>query len=220
MSDLIKLEQVDQDGAIREAEEAVAGDSRADFFRKGAIGGAAVLGGGVLLSGFPGVALGAKPSKKQDVEILNYALTLEYLENEFYKEALKSAGLTGENLSVAKVVQSHENAHVVQLKKVLGKSAVKKPRFDFGSTTANTANFLKTAVVLEDTGVSAYAGQGPRIKQKAVVVAALSIHSVEARHAALLRRLNNQNGAPKSFDKAASMKTVLAAVKKTGFIKG
>ena len=58
------------------------------------------------------------------------------------------------------------------------------------------------------------------IKQKAVVVAALSIHSVEARHAALLRRLNNQNGAPKSFDKAKSMKSVLAAVKGTGFIKG
>ena len=220
MSDLIKLEQVDQDGAIREAEEAVAGDSRSDFFRKAALGGAATLGGGVLLSGFPSIALGAKPSKKQDVEILNYALTLEYLENEFYKEAIKSAGLTGENLTVAKVVQSHEAAHVAQLKKVLGKSAVKKPKFDFGTSTANQTNFLKTAVVLEDTGVSAYAGQGTRIKQKAVIVAALSIHSVEARHAALLRRLNNQNGAPKSFDKAASMKSVLAAVKKTGFIKG
>ena len=74
-------------------------------------------------------------------------------------------------------------------------------------------------MVLEDTGVAAYAGQGTRIKQRAVIVAALSIHSVEARHAALLRRLNNQNGAPKSFDKAASMKSVLAAVKKTGFIQ-
>ena len=219
MSDLIKLEQVDQDGAIREAEAAVAGDSRADFFRKAALGGAATLGGGVLLSGFPSIALGQKPSKKNDVKILNYALTLEYLENEFYVAALKTAGLTGENLAVAKVVQSHEAAHVKFLKKALGKSAVKKPSFDFGSSTANQTNFLKTAVVLEDTGVSAYAGQGTKIKQKAVVMAALSIHSVEARHAALLRRLNNQNGAPKSFDKAASMKSVLAAVKKTGFIK-
>ena len=117
-----------------------------------------------MLERLPGIALGA-PSKKQDVEILNYALTLEYLENEFYKEAVTKAGLTGENLAVAKVVQSHEAAHVATLRKVLGKSAVKKPKFDFGDTTANTANFLKTAVVLEDTGVAAYAGQGTRIKQ-------------------------------------------------------
>jgi rubrerythrin len=220
MSDLIKLDVVDQDGAIREAEEAVAGDSRADFFRKAALGGAATLGGGVLLSGFPGIALGATPSKKNDVKILNYALTLEYLENEFYIQGLKSAGITGELLTVSKVVQSHEAAHVKTLKKVLGKSAVKKPKFDFGKAVTDPATFLATAVVLEDTGVSAYAGQGPLIKQKAVAVAALSIHSVEARHAALLRRLANKNGAPKSFDKAASMKTVLSAVKKTGFIKG
>jgi len=220
MSDLITLDVVDQDGAIREAEEAVAGDSRADFFRKAALGGAATLGGGVLLSGFPSIALGATPSKKNDVKILNYALTLEYLENEFYIQAIKSAGLTGENLAVAKVVQSHEAAHVKTLKTVLGKSAVKKPSFAFGQAVANQTNFLKTAVTLEDTGVAAYAGQGTNIKQKAVVVAALSIHSVEARHAALLRRLNNQNGAPKSFDKAKSMKSVLAAVKQTGFIKG
>ena len=219
MSDLMKLELVDQDGAIREAEEAVAGDNRADFFRKAALGGAATLGGGVLLSGFPSIALGQKPSKKNDVAILNYALTLEYLENEFYVAALKSAGLTGEILSVAKVVQSHEAAHVKTLKSVLGRAAVKKPKFAFGQAVTNQTNFLKTAVVLEDTGVAAYAGQGPNIKQRAVVVAALSIHSVEARHAALLRRLNNQNGAPKSFDKAKSKKSVLAAVKKTGFIQ-
>ncbi len=173
----------------------------------------------MLLSGFPSIAMGAKPSKKNDVKILNYALTLEYLENEFYKAAIKSAGLTGENLAVAKVVQSHEAAHVKQLKKVLGKKAVAKPKFDFGQATANQTNFLKTAVTLEDTGVAAYAGQGTNIAQKAVVVAALSIHSVEARHAALLRRLNNQNGAPKAFDKAKSMKSVLSAVTKTGFIK-
>ena len=220
MSDLIKLDVVDQDGAIREAEEAVAGDSRADFFRKAAIGGAATLGGGVLLSGFPSIALGQKPSKKNDVKILNYALTLEYLENEFYIAALKSAGLTGENLAVAKVVQSHEAAHVGSSRR----RWASRPSRSRGSTSAqavaNQTNFLKTAVVLEDTGVAAYAGQGTQIKQKAVVVAALSIHSVEARHAALLRRLNNQNGAPKSFDKAKSMKSVLSAVKKTGFIKG
>ena len=93
MSDLIKLDLVDVDGAIREAEATVEGDSRAEFFRKAALGGAAVMGGGTLLGLLPELA-DAAPSKKQDVAILNYALTLEYLENEFYKEGLSKAGLT------------------------------------------------------------------------------------------------------------------------------
>jgi rubrerythrin len=78
-------------------------------------------------------------------------------------------------------------------------------------------DFLKTAVVLEDTGVKAYSGQATRIKQASVVKAAVSILTVEARHAAYLRGLNNQTFAPRTFDTAASMKTVLKAA--GGFIK-
>jgi rubrerythrin len=208
MSNPIQLDIVDTDGAIREAEEAVAGDSRADFFRKAAITGGAALGSGVLLGGFPSFALAGKPSKKQDVAILNYALTLEYLESDFYKEALAKAGLTGENLAVTRIVSSHENTHVKTLRKALGKAAIKKPKFDFGATTANQTNFLKTAVVLEDTGVSAYSGQATRIKQAAVVKAAVSIVTVEARHASRFRALNKQNFAPKAFDSPLSMKQV------------
>jgi hypothetical protein len=208
MSDLITLDLVDADGAIREAEEQVAGDTRADFFRKAAIGGGALLGGSVLLSGFPMLAE-AKPSKAQDVKILNYALTLEYLENEFYKEALAKAGLSGDALRAAQVIQAHEQAHVKFLRGALGKAAVKKPKFAFGEATANQANFLATAVVLEDTGVAAYAGQGPRLKQVPVVKAALSIHSVEARHAAFVRELAGQSFAPRAFDKPLAMGPVL-----------
>src|SRR5215218_1188858 len=87
MSDLITIDLLDADCALREAEDQVAGDTRADFFRKAAIGGGVLLGGGVLMSGFPALAA-AKPSKAQDIKILNYALTLEYLENAFYVEAL------------------------------------------------------------------------------------------------------------------------------------
>src|SRR4051794_29404796 len=83
---LLPIETVDTDGAIREAEEAVAGDTRAVFFRKAAIGGGAVLGSGAILGMLPELA-SAKPSKKQDIAILNYALTLEYLETAFYQEA-------------------------------------------------------------------------------------------------------------------------------------
>ena len=212
MSDLITLEALDTDGAIREAEDSVAGDTRADFFRKGAVAGGAVIGSGVLLGGLPDLAL-AKPSKKQDVKILNYALTLEYLEAAFYKEALQKAGLTGDDLSAAKIVSRHENAHVKFLKSQLGRKAVKKPKFDFGNATANPVNFLKTAVALEDTGVKAYSGQATRIKQAAVVKAAVSILTVEARHASRFRSLNKQNFAPRSFDKPAGMKSVLKKAK-------
>lgn len=212
MSDLIKLDLIDVDGAVREAEDGVAGDTRAAFLRKAALGGGALLGGSVLLSGFP-TLVNAKPSKQQDVKILNYALTLEYLENEFYKEALAKAGLSGDPLRAAQVVQKHEQAHVEFLRKALGKAAVKKPKFDFGSGTANQDNFLATAVVLEDTGVSAYAGQGPRLKQRPVIEAALSIHSVEARHAAFLRELAGKSFAPEAFDKAAGMDAVLKKAK-------
>ncbi|HEX5909515.1 MAG TPA: ferritin-like domain-containing protein [Thermoleophilaceae bacterium] len=222
MSDLMKLDVVDTDGAIREAEEAVAGDSRADFFRKAALGGAATIGGATLLGGFPALAMG-KPSTKQDIEILNYALTLEYLENEFYKAAIKSGVIkTPGVLATAKLVQADEAAHVAALPatiKKLGGKAVKKPKFDFSKAIGTEKAFLDTAVVLEDTGVAAYAGQGPRLKTKAVVVAALGIHSVEARHASALRVLAGKKPVISPVDKPKSMKTVLAAVKKTGFIK-
>jgi len=217
MSDLIKLELVDADGAIQEAEDAVAGDTRADLFRKAALGGAAVVGGGTML-GFPEFAAAGKPSKRQDVKILNYALTLEYLESEFYKESLRRANLSGDVLRAAAIVNRHEAVHVKALKKALGRKAVKKPKFEFGNATDNQKNFLATAVVLEDTGVTAYSGQAPRIKQKAVIKAAVSILTVEARHAAYLRELNNQSFAPRSFDQPATMRQVL---RKAGpFIKG
>jgi len=208
MSDLITLDLVDADGAVREAEEGVAGDTRAAFFRKAAVGGGALIGSGVLLSGFPMLAEAA-PSKKQDVAILNYALTLEYLEAAFYNEGLAKAGTQGVLLAAAQLIAKHENAHVTYLKKALGSKAVKKPKFNFGGATSNPTDFLKTAVVLEDTGVTAYSGQATRIKQASVVKAAVSILTVEARHAAYLRGLNNQVFAPRTFDKPASMGTVL-----------
>ncbi len=204
----LSLDSLDSDGAIREAGASLAGDTRADFFKKGALGGAALIGGGVFLAGLVEPA-SAKPSKAQDVKILNYALTLEYLESEFYIEAIAKGGLSGEVLDTAKIIRDHEVAHVKFLKQALGSAAVKKPKFDFMNTTGDQATFLATAVVLEDTGVAAYAGQGPRLLQKPVVKAALSIHSVEARHASRVRSLNGENFAPKAFDKPLGMKAVL-----------
>ncbi len=210
MTDHITVEMVDTDGA---------GETRADMFRKAAVGGGTLLAGGVLLGGLPELAE-ARKSKKQDVAILNYALTLEYLEAEFYTQAVAKGGLSGPTLQFATTVRDHENAHVTFLKSVLKSKAVKKPTFDFKDTVTNQAKFQATAIVLEDTGVTAYAGQVHRIKQTVVLKAAASIHSVEARHAAWIRNLVGQPPAPADFDKAASMKKVLKAVKGTGFIVG
>ncbi len=219
MSEVITVETIDVGGALREAEEGVAGDTRADLFRKAALGGGSLLAGGVLLGGLPALAE-ARPSKKQDRKILNFALTLEYLESEFYKEAVAKGALSGPTLQFATTVRDHEVAHVQFLKKVLGAHAVKKPKFDFKDTTSNQAKFQQTAIVLEDTGVSAYEGQAARIKQAAVLKAAASVLPVEARHASWIRNIVGQPPAPVAFDKAQTMGQVLKAVKGTGFIVG
>lgn len=222
MTELVTLEALDADGAIQEAAHAVdpgGAGTRADFFRRAAIGGGALVAGGVVVGGLPALALGA-PSKKQDVAILNYALTLEYLEAAFYRQALANAGLTGETRRFAQVAGGHEAAHVTALRKVLGRAAVARPSFDFKNTVQGQGAFQATAVAVEDLGVSAYAGQGPRLKQAAVVEAALAIHSVEARHAAWIRQIVGKNPAPAAFDPARSMAQVLKVVGGTGFITG
>jgi rubrerythrin len=162
----------------------------------------------------------ASPSKKQDVAILNYALTLEYLEAAFYNEAVAKGSLNAEVKTAAKTVAGHENAHVAFLKKALGSAAVKKPKFDFKGTTADQKKFMATAQVLEDTGVAAYQGQAPNIKTGAVLAAAGSILAVEARHAAWARYLAGKTPAPDAFEMPKDMQAILDAVKGTGFLKG
>ncbi len=213
-NEILTLEEIDADGAIRETAADAAGDTRAGFLAKAGLLGAGAIGSSALIGA--DAAFGAT---KRDVAILNYALTLEYLEAAFYTKAFKSGVLTGELALFAKVVGEHERAHVAALKKALGSKAVKKPKFDFKGTTQNEKKFLATALVLETTGVSAYAGQAPRVKSDKVLASALAIHTVEARHASWARQMSGAKGAPDAFDKPLSMKQVLKAVGKTGFIK-
>jgi hypothetical protein len=224
MADTIKLELLDQDGAIREAADA-AGATRSDFLKRVGVAGAGFVSAGVLFDGLLSPAQAAistkNRSKKNDVKILNYALTLEYLEAEFYRQALASGALTDPVVQgFATVVADHEAQHVAALKQALGRAAVKSPKFDFADTVTNQDKFKATAQVLEDTGVAAYAGQGPNIFQKAVIVPALGIHSVEARHAAWIRFINNAVPAPDIIDTPKSEKAILKAVTATGFITG
>jgi len=223
LTDIISLETLDRDGALREGADAVAGDTRADLFRKAGIAGGSLLASGVLLGGLPGLAA-AKPSKRQDVAILNYALTLEYLEAAFYREAVQQGRFAGEVGAFAKLVAAHEAAHVAYLKRALGSAAVKSPRFDFKDTTTDEGKFKATAFVLENTGVKAYAGQATNIKQPAVVSAAVSILTIEARHAAaiaaILGHIPGRDGITPdgAFDKALGKRAILRAVGGTGFI--
>lgn len=221
----IGLDHLDIDGALREAEEAVAGDSRADFFRKAGVLGGSVIGGGALMGALPSLA-SAGGVAKSDVAILNFALTLEYLESEFYKAGLKRAGLHGRELQLFQLINSHEAVHVKFLKKALGSAAIKKPKFNFGGTTHQRRRFLATSFVLENTGVKAYSGQAGNIKSKKILGAAASILTIEARHAAavaeIIGPIKGKNGVTPNgaFDVARSKSQILKAVKATKFIVG
>jgi rubrerythrin len=216
------LADVDTDGAIQETAER-AGVNRADLLKRAAIGGGAILGTASLLGAIPGAAFASSKGSvrgSSDVDILNFALTLEYLEAAFYAEAVSKGKLTGATAKYAKVVASDEAQHVAFLKTALGAKAVKKPMFDFKGTTAAMGSFQKTAMALEDTGVSAYAGAAPMISNKKTLSAALSVHSVEARHAAWIRNIMGVNPAPVPFDAAKTKAQVLKIVTGTGFITG
>lgn len=217
----LRIEEFDRDGAVAEANDALGGATRGQLFRRLGL----VAGGGLVAAGVP-LSFAAAQSGglgKGDIAILNYALTLEYLESAFYAEANSKGMLKGIADTFAKTVGAHEAAHVAALQKVLGSSAVKKPTFDFKGTTGSQKTFLATAKVLEDTGVSAYQGQATRIKADAVLATAGAILAVEARHAAWVRDILGAGKAPvpapESFSTPKSMSAVLAAVKSTGFIK-
>ena len=135
--------------------------------------------------------------------VMNYALTLEYLEAEYYTKGAAASGLvpTGKPAGAIATIRDHEVAHVAFLKQVLGDNAVSKPTFDFtaGGTFANVFSdydtFLALAQAFEDTGVRAYKGQAGLLKGNQVVLtAALQIHSVEARHASHIRQMRRARG--------------------------
>lgn len=229
MRDRINLSVVDVDGAVREAADGVSGDTRLSFMRKAGLAGAGMLSGGALLGALVPGALAAGTGRPPasfgagDVGVLNYALTLEYLEANFYAQAVAKVSFSDKHLgALARVIASHEQAHVDYLKAALGSKAVKKPNFDFSAALGSQAKFAATAQVLENTGVGAYFGQAFNITKPADLAAAVSILTIEARHAGALGYINDPtakmvspNGA---FDKPLTAATVLAAVKGTGFI--
>jgi rubrerythrin len=127
---------------------------------------------------------------KGDVGILNYALTLEYLETAFYADVVKSGLFKGSDLATIQKFGSEEAEHVAALTafvKKLGGKPAPKPKTEFPLKSAKSV--LELAGTVENLGAAAYLGQAASIKSPEVLSAALSIHSVEGRHAAALNTL-------------------------------
>lgn len=171
-------------------------------------------------------AFGQDNMPKEIVDVLTFALTLEHIEDAFYRSGLEAHGLIpGKYKAVFQQIGLHEAAHVKLLSGALGSAAIKRPEIDFtaggkyGDVFSNFETFATLSQTFEDLGVAAYKGQaGNLISNGDILTVALQIHSVEARHAAEVRRLRGQSpwdgGA---FDEPMSKEDVLAAA--TPFLK-
>ena len=187
----------------------VHGMSRASFILRGALLAGATVGAGAVT---PYVSNALAATATSDVDILNFALTLEMLETDFYKHQAKLANLTGAAKTYAAQFAAEEQAHVDALTNAIkagGGTPVKHPTFVFPGATTE-AGFLSLAYTLENTGVSAYNGAGPALVNKALLAAAGSIVQVEARHAATIGILTNKAVTPDGgFDKPLTKAQVL-----------
>lgn len=183
------LDTIDQD------EVKVVADRRGFFKKAGDFSVKAALASLPVALTFLPKAVKAQTTAVADV--LNFALTLEYLEDEFYKMGLNASGLIPtSDRAIFTQISQHEAAHVAFLKAALGSAAVAKPTFDFtaggafANAFSNYQTFLALSQAFEDAGVRAYKGQaGNLINDNNTLKAALQIHSVEARHASEVRRL-------------------------------
>jgi hypothetical protein len=186
----------------------VAGVTRQGFILRGAMATAAVYGAGAVAP-FVNNAFAAGSS---DIDILNFALTLEYLETNFYTVKAKSVGLSGEAKKLATLFGEQEGEHVAALTKAIkaaGGTPAKMPKFSFPVT--DQASFLGLAYVIENVGVGAYNGAGPSLKNVAYLAAAGSIVQIEARHAAALGLMLKKPITPDGgFDKPLTKSQVLA----------
>jgi hypothetical protein len=149
-------------------------------------------------------SMAAAAFQASPTDILNFALTLEYLERNFYQIALDTNGLIPtEHKDIFAQIAKHESSHVDFFAAALGDNAISEPTFDFTggpggfdlNTFDNYQTFLALSQGFEDTGVRAFKGQaGALIDENALLEFALQIHSVEARHASQVRRMRGEKG--------------------------
>jgi hypothetical protein len=209
------LADADVDGALQETAAQAFPSTRGAFLRR-SLGTLAAAGGGTL---FASEALAAPvAATKNDIAILRFDLALEYLQSGLYTEAERLGELTQETLDWARVVGAHERAHVQALKNLLGRNAVASPAFNYRGVTSDEQAFIKTAVAYEDLTAALLKWQAPRLDSRSIVAAAVTLHSVETRHAAWIRYLVGLTPATSAFDKPAAQERMARLVASTRFV--
>jgi len=202
----------------------IAGERRR-MSRRGLLGGSLKLASGAAvamsLTTIPGAvsirSLVAAQDLNSDIDVLNYALTLEHLEYSFYRDGigLFSFGQDSRGQSIDTnfaAIRDHEGVHVETLASViadLGGTPVEEATYDFGDAYTDPMAFMMTAAALENTGVSAYDGAGQFITNPELLTAAGSIVAIEARHASYLNLLTGQIPFPTAFETPLTMEDVL-----------
>jgi hypothetical protein len=155
---------------------------------------------------------------ENDTRILRFDLQLEYLQATMYTQALRLGHLRSDVRDAARVVGAHEWAHARALKTILGTRAVPRGFFDYHGVTEDERAFLRTAVAFEDLTAALLKYQAVRLDSRAVLAAAISLHSVEARHAAWLRRVAGVLPTLTAFDRPASQAKMRDVILSTHFV--
>ncbi len=181
-----------------------------------ALGGAAMLGAVALAaSKGGGMAFAQDAPFKNDLEVLNYALTLEFFEAELYKVIVASGKLQGRDQQYVTLFGQHEQAHVDAILATiqkLGGTPVAKAEYNLPALT-DRAGVLTLLATVEQVGVSAYLGAAGFIQNKDILAAAASIMQVEGRHTALIRYLQDDpKPVPDAFISPLTPAEVLAKV--------
>lgn len=206
----MSTEQLVQSSAA-EAVEFEAMD-RSSFLLKGVLAVAGIYGAAAVAP-IMTKAFAESDGSGGDIDILNFALTLEFLEAGFYKEAIDKVDLSSDLKSLAEEIGANEQEHVDALSATimdLGGKPAKEPKFTFD--LSDEKSFLDLAVTFEDTGVQAYNGAGPMLESKELLATAGMIVQVEARHAAAVRIKNGELPLIDAFDPTLSVDEVLKAV--------
>lgn len=194
--------------------------SRRDLFARSTLKLGAIATAPLVLAA-TATAVFAAELPQDIVDVLNFALTLEHIEDAFYRTANDAKGLIPEKyVGVFNIIGLHEAQHVAYLQAALGDKAVKRPEADFTAggkypdAFTNFDTFLTLSQTFEDLGVAAYKGQaGNLMANDDILTAALQIHSVEARHAAMARRIGGKKSWDAAFDEPMTKEAVLAAAK-------
>lgn len=196
----------------------VKGMTRSSFVVRGALAASAAYGAAAA-GPFVERALaqdGQEQAAQGDLDILNFALTLEILEATFYEQALSEvSGLSGELRALTEEIRRNEVEHVSVLTTMvgsLGGEPVENVRLDFGDAFSDVQSYLELAQSFEDTGVGAYNGAGKLLQDKSILAAAGTIVQIEGRHAALIRMQRGEEIAPEAFDELLTMEQVLDRV--------